>query len=150
MTREEIQAQIEVLKTELSKLEELAKEPSKFKFKFPSNRTYLVESYSIGEGYAGNDRVYLNHGRYRITKKGAELSLERNRKANRLEMLADYLGALQEFKFGVENWYVFYDCHHKRWRRDISRVYYVPERVYMTLEGAKEVARLLNSGEYEL
>jgi hypothetical protein len=37
-----------------------------------------------------------------------------------------------------------------QWRVDVSCVYYVPERVYMTLEGAKEVARLLNSGEYKL
>ena len=34
MTKEEIQAQIEVLKTELNKLEELANKAEKFEFKF--------------------------------------------------------------------------------------------------------------------
>ena len=150
MTKKEIQAQIKVLKTELGKLEELAKGPKKFEFKFRKGETYLLENRLdfVEEGCLGSFQERIKIGVYRTTKKGAEASLERNRKANRLEMLAEYLGGLKEFVEGEQNWYVF--SSNESWKVSVSSSCYSPERVYMTEEVAMKIADMLNNGEYEL
>ena len=150
MSHKEIQAQIKVLKTELGKLEELAKEPKKFEFKFRKGETYLLDNRLdfIEKGCTGSLPERIRIGVYRTTKEGAELSLERNRKANRLEMLAEYLGGLKEFVYDENNWYVF--SSNESWNVSISSSCYSPERVYMTEEVAMKIADMLNNGEYEL
>ena len=81
---------------------------------------------------------------------GAQLSLKRNRRANRLEMLAEYLGGLKEFDAKKDNWCVCYspDCH--EWFCDVISRIYDPEKVYMTEEVARKVVDMLNNREYVL
>jgi len=152
MTTKEMQAQIEVLKKEINKLEELVKKPKKFEFNFPGEKTYFVSEGQICAEWGGYNRDYLQQGRYRLTEEGAKLSLERNKKANRLEMLAEHLGGLKEFEYkkGVKNWYVTYDNFYNAWTPALTENMYDPEKVYMTKEVAIKVANMLNKGEYEL
>ena len=102
----------------------------------------------IEKGCTGSLPERIRIGVYRTTKEGAELSLERNRKANRLEMLAEYLGGLKGFVEGERNWYIHYE--NKNWLVHYTRGCYSPERVYMTEEVAMKIADMLNNGEYEL
>jgi len=150
MTNKEIQAQVEVLKQEINKLEELAKKPKKFEFNFPKGKTYFVGEGQIYAEWGGYNSEYLQHGRYRLTEEGAKLSLERNRKANRLEMLAEYLGGLKEFVSGEENWHLHFDPNTAEYKKESSQRYYDPVKVYMTKEVATQVTDILNREEYEL
>jgi len=150
MTKQEILAQIEVLKEETKKLEELANKSEKFEFEFTPYHTYMLETHTHYETCSVKEEEYIRHGRYRLTEEGAQLSLERNCKANRLEMLAEYLDGLKEFKEGEKDWYVFYDYHYKKWVTGGSSTSFFPETVYMTREIATKIANMLNNGEYEL
>ena len=152
MSHKEIQAQIEALKKELCKLEELTNKPEKFEFRFPEGKAHIIYFTHIADSGAGNDPDCLQHGKYRLTKYGAVLALERNRRANRLEMLAEYLGGLKEFKFAKEekHWFVSYGCNSKEWTAACHVNVYDPEKVYMTKEVAMKIADMLNNGEYEL
>ena len=125
-------------------------EPEKFEIEFKKNDTYFLAANSVSKSWSGVDKVYLEHGRYRTTQEGAELSLKRNQRANRLEMLVEYLGGLKEFVVGEENWYVGYACLEREWVSHYSEDVYIPERVYMTKEVAIKVCELLNSGAYSL
>lgn len=150
MTNKEIQAQIEVLKKEITKLEELAKEPKKFELNFHYGRIWFLYSTCIEDTHIGTNPDCLKHGRYRLTDEGAKLSLERNRKANRLEMLVEHLGGLKEFVNGEENWHLYFDPNTAEYKKESSLRYYEPEKVYMTKEVATKVTDMLNRGEYAL
>jgi hypothetical protein len=128
-------------------------EPEKFEFKFKGGQTYFLGPVEIGSRYSGTDERHLNHGRYRTTINGTELSRKRNKRGNRLEMLVEYLGGLKEFVEGEENWYVVFSESTKGeydWTCYCGKLAYSPERVYMTREVAKQVCELLNSGAYSL
>lgn len=152
MTKEEIQAQIEMLKTELNKLESLANKAEKFEFKFPVGNTYTVTFNEIEPHSSGLIPSLLDYGVYRLTEHGAQLSLRRNRRANRLEMLVEYLGGLQGFtEEGEEQlWTINYSCSRNKWTTTCFHNIYDPEKVYMTEEVANWVVDMLNNGEYVL
>ena len=123
-------------------------EPEKFEFKFMENETFLLCAEHIGSKYSGCDEDSIFFGRYRTTKEGSELSLKRNQRANRLEMLVEYLGGLKEFVKGEEN------CYVRQYKGDYSVScdfdIFHPERVYITKDGAYKVCELLKSGAYSL
>ena len=123
-------------------------EPEKFKFKFENKNTYYVSGVGIDIKASGNYEDFLTHGRYRKTEKGAELSLKRNQRANRLEMLVEYLGGLKEFVVGEKNWYL--NFYNGNYISEYSQLYFCPERVYMTEKAIIKVCELLNSGAYSL
>lgn len=97
----------------------------------------------------GNEQTnYIEHGRYRKTKESAEMSLARNKRANRLEALVDQLDGLRKFAYGEENWYVYKSDY--TWIAIQTRKCFSPEVVYMAKECAIKVCEILNNGEYEL
>ena len=152
MTKEEIQAQIEVLKTELNKLEELANKAEEFEFKFPVGNTYTVTFNEIESHSSGLIPSLLEHGVYRLTEHGAQLSLKRNRRANRLEMLVEHLGSLQEcpIKGKEPLWTIYYSHPKDKWVIAYDPAHYHPEKVYMTAKVANKVVDILNNREYVL
>ena len=122
-------------------------EPEKFEFKFVEGNTYQLFVDACAEKVDGNSKELLYCGRYRTTREGAELSLKRNQRANRLEMLVEYLGGLKEFVEGGENWHIMFKGEYKP---GCSETWFEPEKVYMTREVVKKVCELLNSGAYSL
>lgn len=150
MTKEEIQAQIEVLKTELNKLEKLANKAEKFEFKFPVGNTYTVTFNEVEPHSSGLIPSLLDYGVYRLTEHGAQLSLRRNRRANRLEMLVEHLGGLEGVKGGELLWTIYYSYSEGKWAIAYYSANYEPEKVYMTEEVANKVVDMLNNGEYVL
>ena len=122
--------------------------PKKFEFKFEDNDTYFIEATDVLGGYSGDDEIYLKNGRYRTTEEGAELSLKRNQRANRLEMLVEYLGALEEFVEDKDYWFIV--RLKGIWEPKHTHAWYEPEKVYMTKAVAKAVCDLLNTGAYSL
>jgi hypothetical protein len=123
-------------------------EPEKFKFKFEKGETYVMNIESFNSGSSGDTLSCIDSGRYRTTKEGAELSLKRNQRANRLEMLVEYHGGLKEFVEGDENWFVYY--YEGEYRSTCIETSFDPEKVYMPREVSKTVCNLLNSGAYSL
>ena len=141
-----INERIESLEEELKVLKEEASKP--YKIEFVKDKTYIIGLYYVSSECNGKDKDYNNHGRYRKTEEGAELSLERNKKANRLEMLVESLNGLTEFNKNQNNYYVYYD---DKWDYSYTNDLFCPERVYiLTKEIAREVCELLNSGKYKL
>jgi hypothetical protein len=90
---------------------------------------------------------YIDSGRYRKTQQAAEQSLARNKRANRLEALAEQLDGLIEFNINKRNWYIWHSGN--TWRYDFTCGFY-PEQVYMTEDCATEICRMLNAGEFSL
>jgi hypothetical protein len=123
-------------------------EPEKFEFKFEVGSTYIVNMESFTGRAMVDSLTAHKYGRYRKTQQGAELSLKRNQRANRLEMLVEYLGGLKEFVKGEEN------CYIRQYKGDYSVSsdfdIFHPERVYITKDGAYKVCELLKSGAYSL
>ena len=100
----------------------------------------------MSTGWSGDTLDWFDHGRYRLTREGADICLARNRRSNRLAMLAEHLGGLREFAPGKSNWYVFYS---DTWYAG-STTPYEPDKVYMTEEVATKNVSMLNNGEYTL
>lgn len=152
MTKEEIEAQIEVLKTELNKLEKLTNKAEKFEFKFPVGNTYTVTFNKVEPHSSGLIPSLLDYGVYRLTEHGAQLSLKRNRRANRLEMLVEHIGGLQGFtgKDGELPRTIEYNYSKDKWAIAYYSNNYDPEKVYMTEEVANKVVDILNNREYVL
>jgi hypothetical protein len=123
-------------------------EPEKLKFKFEKGKTYFLGVEDVTNFWNGTDKLNLKHGRYRKTQKGAELSLKRNQRANRLEMLVEYLGGLKEFVEGEENWYISYS--NGEYASGYEHEIFDPEKVYMTEEIVIKACDLLNRGAYSL
>lgn len=97
-----------------------------------------------------SDWVYdlpINHGRYRLTQEVANRSLERNKRANRLEALAEQLGGLKVFEIGSYNYYI---VRSNIWIYKNNTNLYHAEKVYMTEKCAQKICDMLNSGEFTL
>jgi hypothetical protein len=124
------------------------KAQEKFEFVYSRGSSYYLNATSIVTSSNGADPIVLYHGRYRKTKKAAEQSLERNRRANRIEALAEQLGGLQEFNYITEMYYVYKQFG--RWGTQSLSTTFCPEVIYMTKECAETIADMLNSGEFEL
>jgi hypothetical protein len=121
---------------------------SKFEWKYELDEDgscIMIDSESIRT--CGIYDYYIEHGRYRKSQQAAEQSLARNKRANRLEALAEQLNGLTEFVADSANYYVY--CEKLEWRCSGTSTYY-PERVYMTKECAAEICRMLNEGEFSL
>jgi len=155
-------AKIKELAKELWKNEEVAielaneifelrdSEPEKFEFKFEKDKTYVFTSIGTFAFCSGDGEQAREHGRYRTTKEGAELSTKRNKRANRLEMLVEYLGGLKEWANYEKNNFIYYDINRGEYRHFYNSVSFESEKVYMTQECAEKVCELLNSGAYSL
>ncbi len=91
---------------------------------------------------------YIDSGRYRKSEQAAEQSLARNKRANRLEALAEQLNGLTEFVADSANYYIYY--LDKRWSINLTMNPFYPEVVYMTETCAAEICRMLNAGEFSL
>lgn len=122
--------------------------PKKFKWGYNEDATYFIGDYGIVSRCDGNYILGLEHGRYRKTKEVAEQSLARNKRANRLEALAEQLNGLKEWVEGEENWYIY--VNDTKWIIGLSTSCYEPEKVYMTNECALEICRMLTEGEFSL
>ena len=145
---EELEKQVDEMKVtiELMKAEEA--KSKKFQFKYPEE-CYLVNTTEVHMGGVQNP-AFLEHGRYRLTEEAAKQSLVRNKRANRLEALAEYLGGLKEFEYGKDSYYIYRSSNSNIWETTVASKCFYPESVYMTEECAKEICRMLNNGEFEL
>ena len=76
------------------------------------------------------------------------MSLARNKRANRLEALAEQLGGLKEFDSNECNYYIYLD--NNEWIYSDCVYFYYPEVVYMTEKCVIEICRMLNEGEFSL
>ena len=147
MNKEQLQQQVNEMKAKLAEMEaELAKK-GKFEWDYVRDNTFLIRPYLFDRYLNGTDKDYLEHGRYRSTKRGAELSLERNKRGNRLEALAEKLGGLKEWVRGEKNFHIYYNGY---WDNDYDFLAYHPEKVYMTKDCVIEICRMLNEGEFSL
>lgn len=119
----------------------------KFEWKYGDYSTYvLADTYILKIDY-GNNSKNLEHGRYRKTQKTAEQSLARNKRANRLEALAEQLGGLIEFDSISWNYHIYQEG--RKWIGGSTSLF-LPEVVYMTKDCAIEICRMLNAGEFSL
>jgi hypothetical protein len=123
-------------------------EPEKFEFKFVEKNTYQLFVDSYADKVDGNSKELLYCGVYRKTLEGTRLSVKRNLRANRLEMLVEYLGGLEEFVEGKLNWYIIFKD--EEYQPACSSTWCEPEKVYMTQKVMNQVCELLNSGAYSL
>jgi len=120
-------------------------EPPKREYEFKSFKNkYVLDSlhnnyFIASTGKASNN---INLGLYRHTKEQAKVSLERIKKANRLEML---VYDIQEEVGGTCFVYKQFDG----WNYD-STINHNPGMVKMYKETAIKVCEILNNGEYEL
>lgn len=138
---------IKKLKQELAELKAELNKPKQFEFEWKANHTFLVNSTHIDKNLIGKENDFVKAGIYRKTSQGAILSLARNKQANRLEMLVEYLGGLKEFKINEPNWYICYK--NNEWNFETASCYY-PGMVYMTEKVAEQVCNILNAKEYTL
>lgn len=136
------------LEQELAELKAERSKSKKFAFDYERNTTWFIGEIYIEGSYNGTSTEYLEHGRYRKTEKGAELSLARNKRGNRLEALVEYLGGLKEFAEGEDNYYIRF--YADDWLVESSKYRYNPCQAYMKEEIAIKVCEMLNNGEYEL
>jgi hypothetical protein len=125
-------------------------EPEQFEFKFKEGQTYVLGMQSFSDDGNGEASLGLDHGRYRKTREGVKLSLKRNQRANRLEMLVEYLGGLKEWVNYEKNNFIYYDISRGEYLNFHNSVSFESEKVYMTQECAEKVCELLNSGSYSL
>ena len=122
--------------------------PKKFEWNYDYEK-FWVGTYEVCKSYNSNSS-YTENGRYRLTKEAAEQSLARNKRANRLEALAEQLGS-KSYPWGSAGTlcYVYqdYDCIYKMGYTDGNLQ---PEVVYMEEDVAYEICRMLNTGEFSL
>jgi hypothetical protein len=140
-----IDTEIELTKEQVASIEA----QKKLEMKYEEYCTYVLECTYASSGNTGNEIILKEHGRYRKTKQSAELSLARNKRANRLEALVDQLDGMKEFVEGEENWYIYIGSDTRVYATYADKIRH-PEVVYMTKECAIRVYDILNNGEYEL
>lgn len=116
----------------------------KFKWSYKKNKTFFVDYSIITEKWDGDIEELLDHGRYRSTLEQAEASLERNKRANRLEAL---VYQLQDEVGG--DYYIFKGTESGEWFCSNSKNYY-PERILMREDTAKKICKILNNNEFSL
>ena len=149
MNKENLQQQLNEMKTKIAEMEKELNRPKKFELEYEKDKAYLVSTHEAGGDSSGSDKVFLDHGRYRQTKEAAELSIARNRRANRLEALVEQCGTISEFTDEGYDYYVYNDSRNK-WYSGCNNDNFSPERVYMDEATAKKVCEILNAREYEL
>lgn len=131
-------------------IKEIEKQTSKFEWKFfpgchimdfNSNKVYnntIIEQECIENG-----TLRLQHG-------NARLSLDRNKRANRLEALVEQLG------YDLKPWgsagvlYYIYQNYSGKYQIDRTNGELQPEVVYMTEECAFEICQLINDHKFSL
>ena len=145
---QKLEKQVGELKATIKLIKAKEAKPKKFKFKYPEE-CYLLYVTQVENG-GGQKSSFIEHGRYRITKEVVEQSLARNKRANRLEALAEQLGGLKEWKYGESNYYICYSGRTTMWSSTFASGCFYPESVYMTEECAVEICRILNNGEFEV
>ena len=148
MNKTTLQKQIEDMEAKLAQMKEELNKPKKFEWKYIDGNAFYVSTTLIDSGWGIENKSCIEYGRLRKTRQSAEMSLARNKRANRLEALAEQLGGLKEFVYGECNYFI-YKCKNK-WSEEISIYSFQPERVYMTAECAIEICRMLNAGEFSL
>ena len=120
-------------------------EPPKREHKFKSFKgQYSIRSSDIWDNVSGTYMPDYEYGLYRHTEEQVKASFERNKRANRLEML---VYDIQEEVGG--NCYI-YQNYNNVWCYDERGICLFPEAVYMYEDTAIKVCKILNNGEYEL
>jgi len=159
MDKEQLSKDIQKLKAKISDIEEKLNEPEQFELKYERRNTYMLYSASVNRGIKdGEIPEYLEHGRYRVTEEYANKSLERNKRANRLEALVEQvsieLGMIDwEADWSDSSrlkWYVFYKHGENKWSWSHNITLNTAETVYMPIEVAERVCEILNNKEYTL
>ena len=150
MNKATLQQQIADMEVKLAEMKEELNKPKKFEWSYVDNNTFYISTVCTDTAFSGNSKLYIEHGRYRKTKQAAEMSLARNKRANRLEALAEQLGGLKEFLYGEENYNIIFDINYGEWEILDNKIIYHPEKVYMIQECAIEICRMLNAGEFSL
>lgn len=121
-----------------------AQNKPKFQWNYPISNTFLLAAHTIDYNYDGDSFQNIESGRYRLTKEVAEQSLLRNKRANRLEALAEQLGGLVSSEAGPNRYYIiFWQDLAKPQAEDLYTVR--PETVYMTEKCVFEICRMINS-----
>ena len=119
-------------------------EPPKKEYKFKSFEwQYTITTLEVLSQVDGHSKRLFLNGLYRHTREQAEASLERNRKANRLEML------VYDIQDEVGGDYYIYRKDDK-WEYCSSSISFYPEVVYMDKDTAEKICEILNNEEYEL
>jgi len=138
-----IQVEIELTSEQIA-LVDAQKEHKNFEWQYKEQSKFLVTTVSVVPDYTATNKDFTEHGRYRLTKEIAEKSLLRNKRANRLEALADQLNGL--------NGPIAYHIArvHDVWTHIHNGARYIPEVVYMSEECAIEICGMLNKGEFSL
>jgi len=122
-------------------------EPPKRGYEFKSfKEQYSIKNNDILDNVYGDCDTDFENGQYRHTKEQAKASFERNKKANRLEML---VYDIQEEVGG--KWYLYFDkeCRHYYKIKQDDEIKMIGV-IYMYEETAKQICKILNNGEYEL
>ncbi len=123
-----LQKQLDEMKAKVADMEAELNKPKKFELEYEEGEAYLVGYTSVESGCVGNSLDYLENGRYRQTKEGAELSLARQKKAARLEALVEQCGSIKEFSDGYDNNYYIYNRENE-WH--YSSTSCLPSREYL-------------------
>jgi hypothetical protein len=151
MNRIKITVQVNGIDTEIELTDEQVasvKAQEKSEFVYDKDSSYYLTPTSIAPNLNGNHPIALEHGRYRKTKEVAEQSLARNKRANRIEALAEQLDGLREFDNKTLVFYIY--KYYDNWRTQGLTTAYCPEVVYMTEECAETIADMLNTGKFTL
>ena len=150
MNKETLEERIGEMEYQLHKMREELNKPKKFEWSYEDSNTSLVSDTRIHNCWSGLNENYIEHGRFRKTQKAAEMSLARNKRANRLEALAEQVCGLKEFVCGTKNYFVLYDNDIGEWESGLSLSLYNPSTTYMTQDCSIEILRMLNAGEFSL
>jgi archaellin len=124
------------------------KTQKEFEFVYDKDSSYYLSTTGVSTSSNGTDPIASYHGRYRKTKEIAEQSLARNKRANRLEALAEQFGGLREFDDQSIMFYIY--KQYDKWSVCSLTTTFFPEVVYMTKECAETIADMLNSGKFTL
>ena len=149
MNRDKLQQQLDEMKVKIAEMELELTECNKFELDYVYDSTYLVGTHKVHIKQAGDHPEHFSDGRYRQTKEAAELSLARNRRANRLEALIEQVGGIKEFVKDTKNYSLHYS-EGSGWGHNSFRNVSSPEQVYMNRITAVRVCEILNANEYTL
>lgn len=140
---EEMEKQLVALKAEVEK-------EDRFELEYENGNTFFLGSFKISGSCRADDRNSLQHGRFRKTVIGADLSFRRNKRSNRLEALVEQCGGIKEFILGGGDNYYIYFSHNGKYDVGSDIQTFEPEKVYMSKGTAQKVCEILNSGRYKL
>lgn len=142
-----LKQQVKDMEATIARMEQ--EKPKQFEFNYVKCNTYRVYDIYIEDNYNGDSSAGLEHGRYRRTKEVAEHSMARNKRANRLEAVAEQLGGLEEWSTDFCRATIF--LADGKWQYNyFIRDSFHPEKVYMTKDCAIIICHMLNTGEFEL